>query len=501
MKLKSHKTFLFFSVLLVFTTWNDIFAADFYVNLEVKSAYQKVFELKLDQAEVLTRNLKRLQPENLSADFLEDYIDFFKIFIADDSKLFKKLAYREGDRLKKIEKTADDLSPYKKYLSAEINLHWALINLKFGNYFSAFNRIKRAFNLLQANTKLFPAFTPNQKSLGLIHALISTIPNEYRWLVKALSGLNGNMNQARFELEQVILYSKKNDFLFKDESLIIYSLLLSNFDNDPAGAWHMIKNSNLSPSGSPLVSFLYAYLATKNYQNDLALQYLEQMPVGNEYYPVHYFDFFTGICKLRRLDPDASDYLQKFIKNNHGTHLIKECYQKLAWSELVKGNKNGYLQYISLAKTEGASVMDEDKQAEREATLNRIPDVSLLKARLLFDGGYFQKAEQIIMSNANTKHTHLDYELEANYRLGRIYHLEKKYDLAISSYLEAAEEGIDSPEYYACAAFLYAGQIYDKLNLPTLATYYFEKCLKVNPKDYSAGLHQKAKIGINKLNQ
>ena len=89
-------------------------------------------------------------------------------------------AIKEGDRD----------SPFYLYTQADIHLQWAITRVKFEDYFQAVMEIKRAFNLLTKNQELFPDFMPNQKNLGLLHALIGTVPDQYRWGLKLRDGMN-----------------------------------------------------------------------------------------------------------------------------------------------------------------------------------------------------------------------------------------------------------------------------------------------------------------------
>ena len=61
--------------------------------------------------------------------------------------------------------------------------------------------------------------------------------------------------------------------------------------------------------------------------------------------------------------------------------------------------------------------MDEDNQALSESKSNTVPNITLLKARLLFDGGYYQKALNIMIEKnpSDFCKTTKDY-LEYTYR-------------------------------------------------------------------------------------
>ena len=70
--------------------------------------------------------------------------------------------------------------------------------------------IKRAFHLLERNQRLFPDFMPNKKNLGLMHALIGTVPDAYRWGVQIL-GMHGTIDQGKAEIEEVLLQRPRCD--------------------------------------------------------------------------------------------------------------------------------------------------------------------------------------------------------------------------------------------------------------------------------------------------
>jgi tetratricopeptide (TPR) repeat protein len=291
-----------------------------------------------------------------------------------------------------------------------------------------------------------------------------------------------------------------NQYIFKNEAIAIYGLIMAHFDNDPGSAWNLLQKSSLNPAQSPLTAYIFSSLALKNGDNDLAISYLQGSPKGVQYYSFPYLDFMLGTAKLRRLDADAPIYLNKYLHEFKGIHFIKECYQKLAWSELLHDNVSGYTQQMHNVKKYGAHVVDEDKQALRESDRGIIPQVTLLKARLLSDGGYYKRALELLESEQSLLQ-HPDYTLEANYRLGRIYHLEKKYTLAIPYYQKAIEKGVHSTTHYACASSLYIGTIYEIQKNFKLARFYFQKCLAITSGDYTSSLHQKAKAGLNRINE
>ena len=104
---------------------------------DATTAYQLVMQLRLKEAQQMIDKVKKETPDNYVVYFLENYIDFFTIFIGENSADFKKLKENKDKRLEMIGKT-DPRSPYYLYCKAEINLQWALVRLKFEEYTKAF---------------------------------------------------------------------------------------------------------------------------------------------------------------------------------------------------------------------------------------------------------------------------------------------------------------------------------------------------------------------------
>ena len=82
---------------------------------------------------------------------------------------------------------------------------------------------------------------------------------------------------------------------------------------------------------------------------------------------------------MYRLEKGADEHIKVFIDNFRGQHFIKEAYQKLAWYELVINNNFvAYKKYIEYCMDSGSDLVDEDKQAKREAKSKHVPHPDLL---------------------------------------------------------------------------------------------------------------------------
>ncbi len=463
---------------------------------KLEDAYKKAISLRFKEASALTAEIKTEEPENVLVYYVENYIDFLKIYLDEDYEEFQRLEKNKEFRLDKL-KSGDSNSPFHLYTQAEIRLQWAVARAKFEEYRTAAFEVRKAYIFLERNDKKFPDFVANKKSLGILHSLIGSIPPNFKWVAK-LAGMSGTIEQGREEIEEVVKYAENHDFIFEEENIIMYSLMVLHVGNAGDEAWNIIRNSNLDPRTNPLISFAQASVALHTGKTDEALSLLDMAPRSSEYHPFHYLEYMKGLCKLYRMDPDAATHFKNYVNRFGGRNYIKESYQLLAWQELINGNETGYHDYMEMVKTKGKASIDPDKKALKAAESGIVPHPVLTKARLQFDGGFAYEAyttlESLDPSTLNEKDL-----LEYHYRKGRIQQARFQYTDAIREFNITIEKGNRANYYFICNAALQAGIIKEiQADYPGARVYY-NKCLSMNPDKYKSSLHGKAKTGINRI--
>ncbi|MBK9255479.1 MAG: hypothetical protein IPM42_08335 [Saprospiraceae bacterium] len=462
-------------------------------NDQIKAAYLDASSLRIDKASESLAKLKIKEPDNVLIDYIENYLDFFTLFIKEDHKLYKTLIRNKQIRLNAIKK-GDQRSPYYLYCQAEILLQWATIRLKFDDKIGAARDVYEAYNLLEKNKILFPQFIENNKSLSIIHALAESIPS---W-VRKLAGVKGSIALGTKEISELAKVSSERNSVFKTEVIAIYSYILFYLNNEKEEAYQLFDKYGLDHKTSPLICFLKATISQKSGRNEEAIRILQERPFGKEYMEFYYLDFMYGKFKLYRLDPDANIYIKRFLNNFNGQHYVKEAFQKLAWYEwVINGDKAAYNNHMKACRDKGNKLIDEDIQAYKESTLKAYPDRILLKARMLYDGGYFKDALDLLYPMKNNYLTAI-HDGEYYYRMGRIYDAISKNKEALEYYNLTITKA-DPDKYYACSAALHIGMIEEKQNNKKAATKAYEKCLQLNPEGYSSSLHQKAKAGLDRM--
>ena len=467
---------------------------------EEKEIYELIIQLRFETAKEKLLLLQNEEPQNLIRLFLENYIDCLSILISEDKASYERLKANKNLRLRLLQKGDKD-DPLYYYTQAEIRLQWAAVKMKFGKHFSAFQEVNRANKLLIKNQKLFPDFVLNKKSLGLLHSLIGTVPDAYQWSIELMSSLEGSLTKGRKELEEMLEYARSSDDVLALEAKILYAYAMLYIYNEPEKAWELGQELSENANKSPLLRFVIANLAMRTGRNDYAIKTLDNIsdPAGT--FTFHYLEFMRGMAKLRSLDPSADEHFESFVNNYKGKNFVKEAYQKLAWHQVIHGTNEGYFAFMKFVLSEGESEVGEDKKALNEAREAVVPHPEILKSRLLFDGGYFDRsAQELSKVNEDELKTYKN-SIQFPYRKGRAYQALGKTKEALDFFKLTIEMGERASYYYACSAALQAGVISENEGNFELAKKYFEKSLNIRPDEYRNSLHQQAKSGLKRIEQ
>ncbi len=475
--------------------------ASFEFNDNCRQAYAAIIRLKFSEGEKMLAKERASNPSNRIPVLLDNYIDFLTLLIGEDPAEYAKRKSNRDARLELL-KDEDGSSPYQLFSRAEIGLQWAFVQVRFGDHFSAALGIKKAFGLLKKNEKRFPDFLPQKKTLGVLHALAGAIPGKYKWAAD-LAGVKGSVPQGIAELADTYQAVRSDpSFRFLEEEVLFFlATITQNLGNNDAALEKLLRVFELENYNGPLMVFCRAGICMHTGQNDKALEVLSQRRDTAGEFRFHYLDYLKGSALMNKLDGRAVVSLGKYVSEFRGMSYIRAAYQKLAWAALLKDDTSGYRKMMGACARVGASLTDEDKQALTEAKEKNIPNQVLLRARLLFDGGYYQQALDVLLAQKPSQALHSQKEnIEFVYRLARIHHRLGNSDKAIAYYGIVIGQSEKLPYYFASNSWLQLGTIYENRNEPEKARKCYQKCLSLTGHEYQDSIDQKAKAGLNRLN-
>lgn len=494
-KLFRQVSFVLFFILFLH---NFTASANFDFNANCLKAYQNIFELKLNTARQLIAAEKKVHPNNSIVPLLENYVDYFYLLTTESKSEFERLEDKKEARIDQISND-DKSSYYYLYAQAQINLQWALIRGRYGSYLTAAREINRANSQLLENNRKFPGFHLNSMGLGLINAVMGALPDGFLKSTLATFGLKGNMQNGLNMLDKLaenLPESKLEPFY--EEAVFYYSYVLSDVAHSPQAYAKTMKYTARIADSSLIKSYLQAYVCSRNAHNEEAIKILASRPGGSAYQPWPYLDYLMGIVKLNKLDYSAEAYFERFLQTNKGVNYIKDSYLHLGWVNLLKGSDSGYNAMMAKVKNTGYNYHERDKQAVNEAN-GALPARDLLRARLLFDGGYFGKAADLLSDLKADDFKSIKDKTEFHYRLGRVNDALGRDDAALLNYQNTINLGKSQKYYYAAKAAVQMGKIYENRKNPAKAKASFNQAIGMSGHEQENSIENEARQGLRSM--
>ena len=465
-------------------------------------AYEETSKLNFNKARQLIETERRSNPANLVIPYIESQADFIKVFISESESDLESLKKKNAQRLEEVDAIEGE-DPYSNLFRAEYHLQIAVARLKFEEYIGAVYETRKALKLLESNRKKYPEFHPNLRSLGFIHAFVGTVPRNYQWVINLL-GFSGTMEQGLAELTELLdaTYHKKELRYLKDETIVLLTFMEMNMVKNKGSAGIRKRLNNIENiHQKPLLLFAKSVFHFANSENDSVISLLSKKVIPEEAYNLYYLDYMEGIARLNKLDLTAEKSFYTYVRHHQGFSFVKSAYQKLAWIRLLQEDMTGYKKLIALAGDAkiGGTFSDEDKQALKEFQTKEIPNVHLLKSRLLFDGGYYHHALHEIAGKPPDHFPSLRDKIEFTYRLARIFEKTNKVEKAIEYYKHTITNGKSHDFYFAANSALLLGLHYENEGNNKKAEEYYRLCLSMRNHEYQNSLDQKAKAGLSRV--
>lgn len=467
--------------------------ADLYAAKELPALIQ-IHRLELKAAE---KTLDLLTPTP-SGYALYELSAFLKSFLNGHPSELSSWKKRKDDLLKSISNLPEaDLR--KLYFKSEAYMHQGWLELRSGNETKAAYYFREAYVVLKWLRKLHPNFIPALKNMSIIEAAASHLPSAYKKLL-SVAGIEQSYEDKLLKLEKWTsgALTGENYWLGKECTYIMAFTYHHLRENNKA--WKIASNSTLDYAQNPLALYVRSLIAYRQGKSQLTKSLLSNYSAKGDKQIIPFLFYMRGLTKLQTLDLNSESDFRLFLQHNPGIIYKKASFLKLAWLSLLQNDRKNYESWMEKIKSNDESLTEEDRQAEREALRNEIPDTTLLKARLLFDGGYFKEALNIIRPcKASDFHTPLK-QTEYCYRKARIYDEIGETEIAVAFYTAAISTGKNLNAYYAAYSCLYLGEVYYKQGKYAEAEKYYKKSVsfKAN-REYIRSIEFRSSEGLRKL--
>lgn len=470
---------------------------------KLQKAYFEIQKLRLPAARALIDDQRDETPDNPFIAYLDSYADLHYLLIAEDRARYKVFTQQQDKRLDHVGKLSEK-SPYKRLFQADIRLHSAFAKLKFGNEVSGSWDIIKAYRLLAENRKKFPAFTPTLKSLGLLHVLIGSIPENYVWIAKIL-GLKGNIGLGIRELREVV----EEEPFFRQEAELI-DLLLHAYTLQLSPEQQMrIRRLPQEQPDNLLLHFFATTVLMKENKSEEAAQILAEAPAGKDYTPFPFLNYLRGEIALQKGEYEESfGFYSRFLKQYSGFNYIKDSHFKMFMCRWLMNRDQDAVPYIRQVTQTGSKIIEADQFAERFANEFAAGKISarqkvLYKARYATDGGYLTKAFEL-MKSISEKSFGTTYEkAEYNYRMARILQKSGRVNECMPFYERSIALGQTDAAAggFAASSALQMGYIHQQKAENQKAVLFFKQAMSFKKHEYKNSIDNKARAALTTLEQ
>jgi tetratricopeptide (TPR) repeat protein len=418
-----------------------------------------------------------------------NYLEFLDALVAGDRATYEHYLSGEVLRLDLMQTVNGDNPGRLAFISA-IRLQTSFLNAIHGDHFRAAQNFYVSRRYFREAEQARPGDPFLRKLGGLINLVAGSAPDEYRWLMR-LFGIKGDTRAGMEQLGEYHIGTSGADRLESCLILLYARQLTGPFrDAPPAGC---------TDDTLTLQRYFLAYHSLKSGQSREVREMLDGWKQDPGEIAFAYPDLLLGEAMLNGMDPGARDQLKRFLERSRGTFFIKTAWHKLSWYYLLEGDTLEYQRARKNVLEKGNRILDADDQAFREAEQDLIPNTILLRSRLYFDGGYYQRAYATLQEVRQGNLTGRQDSLEYVYRMARIADRLGKWEEAVSGYREVMSGGTDMAGYFPANAAFQLGMIFEEGGDTLRALDCYQRCLKMNRSAYRKSIGRKAKMGIRRL--
>ncbi len=499
----SGKLFKISLLVLFFLSYGFLKAGEVDSRLEftprLQLAYFEIQKLRLDKARALLDQERIQNPDNGALVYLDNYADMYYLLISEDKAAYDKLSVKEDSRLDALARLPEN-SPFQRLLRAEVRLHWAFAKLKFGSEVSACWDIIKAYRLLEENRSKFPTFVPTLKSLGLLHVLIGSVPEQYTWVTKVL-GLKGNIEGGLHELNIV----QAKDPFFRQEAQLIDLLLHAYTLQLSTAQIRELKGMPASQPDNLLLHFFATSVLMKEGRSEEASAILSKAPRTAEYIPFPFLDYLRAEILLQKGQYDAAyTYYDRFQRDFKGFNFLKDSYFKQFLCRWLTNRNEEAKTLIGRVEKVGKTITESDQYAQKFAETYGARQVRdeqkvLFIARYASDGGYLKEANEALASYTEASFAETSNKAEFNYRRGRILQKMGQSAQSLPYFERSIRLTLNTNLYFGPSSALQMGYIYKGQSNKPQAIASFKKAMSYKKHEYKNSIDNKARAALSEL--
>ncbi len=439
----------------------------------------------------------RYKPHDAEYVRIAGYREFLGSLLHQSKANIEQFSRSSGAWLDLLEKADGDRLSNQAAM-AEIHLYRSVLASQISDYKTSATEMIACYKIVARYGVDFSANDRNKLS-GILGVLFHQIPDQYGKYLKLLgvrpSSLSGYNGLERY------YGSARPGSAQRIEGYLLLISSMKELSPDPAAAWNFIRAEGQPMLDNPLVRYQSALAALKAGDCDMAVKLLENLPAGDVQAIFPYWFYQLGRTKLYQDNPGCPEYLARFLKNPGGDNYRHAAMAYSAWYFLIHGQRDKAYQILSGIKSLPEPLCVYDRQALNEATAEKLPTPELLKARFIFDGGYYDRCLDFC-GKMIASGTYSGRDLgELYYRKARSEQRLGRSSDAIQTFMKVIDRENEIKTYVVPNSALQVGYLYKKAGQTDLARKYYHICLDLNKYGFRDGINRQAQAALRELDK
>lgn len=423
--------------------------------------------------------------------WLESYKSFVELITSSKFYNVDSVINNIQENLSSIENLSAK-NPYYYYYSADMHLFLSFLHFEHDELVNSFHQFLKAKGLIKSQQQDYPDFEFADK-----HKLVLFFANSFVDQQIGFSSIPNKQAQKQY-INLLNKYLKQADGIYYRE-LKLLGILLSNyqFSSDAKNLINELRIDENYAKNGPIETFVSSVWYKKSEDYDTQLSILNYSINNGFQTNLNTLNFWYGNALLNQQSDSSIVYINEFLRNQQNNELVQYARFKASLYWFVNDEKTKSDSLNNIIINSETFITSEDKQAiyEIKNASNWVKESVL--ARLLFDGGNYKKALNVLYSaRKNVSNYNKEQKIEYSYRMGRIYeklgdteNAEKFYHMVINS-------NLDAEFYYPAYSAYYLGNLYKKAENIEKANQFFNICIKLDSPIYKSSIHKKAREAI-----
>ena len=450
-----------------------------------------------DSCRTILKEEKKLHPDNNATLYLDGFCNFIETTFAEDPEKDAIFLENHSKLIDALEDAPDH--PFRRFAIGELLIQKGMIELRLGNFVPGMFHVRRAWHTLNKNLAEHPSFALSKKSYYTIQALLSNIPDRYRGIVELL-GYDTDQYKALDELNKLQLALKDDStysFLRKEVNLY-RAILMHKLTESYEEAYQIILENTKDYPSNPVDCFVRGKMAIDSKKISEAINVLEHF-AGKDC-PFPYINYDLGNAYLYSLNKNCLKYFAHFIRQNPGNGLKKDTYLRLAWWYFLQEDKDKMDQWLGFVYSTPSSSREKDKVAVEEANRLHKTHPTLLKARLTFDGGFYDYSLQLLNKDSVSLTKYPRERIRYHYQKARIFQDKNSFQRALKNFRIVTDFAHDKETYFVPVAWFQMGMIYEfQFSQKEKAMECYRQCLSFKGYPYETTYSYKSKVALKRL--